>query len=72
MFEDLTCSRYRFSELRHQAPYMFVRPQILMSRNVFDCEILCYESAVILQMALPSSSRDDRVELSPSYWNSTN
>jgi 4-amino-4-deoxy-L-arabinose transferase-like glycosyltransferase len=51
-WEDLTCPSRRFSELHHQAPYMFVRPQILMSRDVSDCEMLCYDPAVIPMMAL--------------------
>jgi hypothetical protein len=55
--EDLTCPSHRFPELHHQAPYMFVRPQILMSRDVSDCEILCYDPAVILMMALLQPNR---------------
>jgi hypothetical protein len=43
MLEYLTCPSHRFSELHHQAPYKFVRPQILISRDVSDCEILCYD-----------------------------
>jgi hypothetical protein len=37
--EDLTCPSNRFSEPHHQALYMFVHPQILMSRDISDCEI---------------------------------
>jgi hypothetical protein len=55
--EDLTCPSHRFSELRRQAPYIFVSPQILMSRDVSDCEILCYDPAVISMMALLQPSR---------------
>jgi hypothetical protein len=55
--EDLTYPSHRFSELHHQAPYMFVRPQILMSRDVSDCEILCYDRAVIAVMAVLQPSR---------------
>jgi hypothetical protein len=50
--EDLTCPSHQFSELHHQALYVFARPQILMSRHVSDCEIFCYEPDVILMMAL--------------------
>jgi hypothetical protein len=46
-----------FSEFHHQAPYMFVRPQILMSRDVSDCEILCYDPAIIPMVALLQPSR---------------
>jgi hypothetical protein len=55
--EDLTCPSHLFSEPYHQAPYRFVLPQILMSRDISDCEILCYDPAVIPVMALrqPSS-----------------
>jgi hypothetical protein len=55
--EDLTCPSHRFSELHRQTPYMFVRPQILMSKNVSDCEILCHDRAVIPMMALLHPSR---------------
>jgi hypothetical protein len=51
-FGDLSCPSHRFSELHHQAPYMFIRPRILMSRDVTDCEIFCYDPAVIPMMAL--------------------
>jgi hypothetical protein len=57
MLEDLTCARHRFSELHHQRAYIFVRPQILMSRGVSDCEILCSDPAVISIMALLQPSR---------------
>jgi hypothetical protein len=55
--DDLTCPSHRFSEFHQQAPYMFVRPQILMSRDVSDCEILCYDHAVIPMMTLLQVSR---------------
>jgi hypothetical protein len=55
--EDVTCPNHRFSELHHQAPYISVRLQILMPRDVSDCEILCYDSAVIPVMALLQPSR---------------
>jgi hypothetical protein len=55
--EDLTCPSHRFSELYHQAPCMFVRPQTLMPRDVSDCEILCYDPAVISMMDLLQRSR---------------
>jgi hypothetical protein len=50
--KNLTCPSHRFSELDHQAPYMLVRPHILMSRDVSGCEILCYDPAIIPMMAL--------------------
>jgi hypothetical protein len=50
--ENSSCPNHRFSEIHHQTPYMFLRPQILMSRDVSDCEILCYDPAVIPMMAL--------------------
>jgi hypothetical protein len=55
--EDLTCPSHGFSKGYYQAPYMFVRPQILMSRDVSDCEILCCDPAVIPMMALFQPSR---------------
>jgi hypothetical protein len=55
--EDFTCFSHRFSEFHHQAPYMFVRPQNLMARDVTDYEILCYDPAVIPMMVLLQSSR---------------
>jgi hypothetical protein len=55
--EDLTCLSHRFSELHHQAPYIFVRSQILMSRDVSDCEILCHDPAVIPTIAFLQPSR---------------
>jgi hypothetical protein len=55
--EDLTCPSHRFSELHHQAPYMFVRPQVLISRDVSDSEILCHDRAVIPMMAFLQPSR---------------
>jgi hypothetical protein len=36
---------------------MVVRPQILMSRDVSDCEILCYDPAAIPMMAVLQPSR---------------
>jgi hypothetical protein len=57
MLEDLTCPGHRFSELHHQAPHMFVRPQIRMPRDVSDCEVLCYDLVVIPMMALLQPSR---------------
>jgi hypothetical protein len=36
--EDVTRPSHRFSELHHQVPYIFVRPQMLMSRDISDCE----------------------------------
>jgi hypothetical protein len=53
----LNLSSHWFSEFHHQAPHMFVRPQILMSRDVFDCDILRYDPAVILMMDLLQPSR---------------
>jgi hypothetical protein len=53
----LTCFSHQFSELHHQTPYMFVRPHILMPRDVSDCEILCYNLVVISMMALLEPSR---------------
>jgi hypothetical protein len=55
--EDLICLSHQFSELHHQDPYMFVRLQILMSRDVSDCEILFYDPAVIPMMTLLQASR---------------
>jgi hypothetical protein len=55
--DDLTSPSDRFSELNHQGPYIFVRPQILMSRGVSDCEIRCYDPAIIPMMALLQPSR---------------
>jgi hypothetical protein len=55
--EDLTCLSHRFSELHHQAPYMFIRPQIRVLKNVSDCEILCYDRADIPMTALLQPSR---------------
>jgi hypothetical protein len=57
MLEDLTCPSHRFSEIHHQAPYMFIRPQVLMSRDASDCEILCCNPAVLPMMALLQPSR---------------
>jgi hypothetical protein len=42
----LICPSHRFFEVHYQAPDMFVRPEILMSRDVSDFQILCYESAI--------------------------
>jgi hypothetical protein len=50
--EDLPCPSHRSSELHRQAPYMFICPQILMSRDVSDCEILCHDLVVVPMMAL--------------------
>jgi hypothetical protein len=55
--EDLTCPSRLFSEFHHQAPSMFVHPQILMPRDVSDCEILCSDPALIPTMALLQPSR---------------
>jgi hypothetical protein len=55
--EDLTCPSHRFSELHHQALSIFVRPQILMSRDVSDFEILCHDPADISMMAFLQPSR---------------
>jgi hypothetical protein len=55
--EDLTYPSHRFSEFYHQTQYMFVCPHILMSKDVSDCEVLCYERALIPMMALLQPSR---------------
>jgi hypothetical protein len=55
--EDLAYPGHRLSEFRHQALYTFVRPQILMSTDVSDCEILCYDPAVIPMVVLLQPSR---------------
>jgi hypothetical protein len=48
---DLTNPSYRFSDAHHPAPYMFVHPDVPISWDVSECQVLCYEPPLIPTIA---------------------